>query len=104
MSLWIQETFVDVDKQARFGESDVYETRHETLGDLYRSCRAEYGRCTSRVYIDQEDGTPKGIGWVFLSRQAYDDDPKSTYLREVWVTVHEGPPRTVYQYHEGVSA
>lgn len=60
------------------------------MGAIYRYARAEYGRCTGRVYVDSEGGPPKAIGWCFVSRDAYDDHRgpgEPTYLREAWITV-----------------
>lgn len=46
------------------------------------------------------------IGWVFVSRQRYGDDPgykgpdgKVGYLREAWVTVHTAPDTVVRTPH-----
>lgn len=96
-NLWVKETFVNASKGCQFGDSDVYETCHETMGSLYRAMVKEYGRCTSKVYIDTEEGS-KHIGWVFISRCKYEDS-KDTYLREVWASVHTGPPTRTMEYH-----
>ena len=87
-NLMIRETFVNVTKGRRFNETAPYETFTSDRGELYRHLRREYGRCTSRVYVDDANG-PRPVGWVFLSRQKYDDERGVTYLREVWVEVCE---------------
>jgi hypothetical protein len=102
MSLFVQESFVNKTKGGLIGESDVYETRFDTLSELYHFCLREYGRCTGKVRIDRTDGTVLDIGWVFEKSEWYEDLPKERYLREVWVTVHDEPPtKTIkYQYHD----
>lgn len=109
--LYISETFINQTEGYRFGESGVYETYFEDdeIGKLFRSLQQEYGRCTSKVYIDTDEGT-KQIGWVFEKRMEYEDSrPRyddygrrqkpDTYIREVWVTVHEAPPTKTTEYH-----
>jgi hypothetical protein len=100
-NLLISETYINLDKGYRFGDSDVYETFTSDRGELYRSLVREFGRCTGKVYIDRENQTPQAIGWVFVKRMQY-DDCNETYLREVWVTVHERKPevKTTHFYAE----
>jgi len=105
MSLYVQESFVNKTEGYRIGESDVYETRFDTPSDLYRSCLREYGRCTGKVYVTRMDGATEEnlhVGWTFLRSEGYEDDPEKRYLREVWVTVHDGPPErsTSYRYRD----
>ncbi len=101
-NLWVQESWLEVrgEKRLGIGDSDVYESGMETPGEIYKYAMKEYGRCTSKVYIDTK-GKPKHIGWVFLKRTRYQDS-KDTYLQETWITVHDGPPiKTIeYKYHE----
>lgn len=97
MALFISEVYEDGDKGGIYGESGVYETGFDSPGDLFRSCRREWGRCAGSVYIDLTDGTTRRIGWVFEKRVNYEDSgrygrPPKTYLRRVWVTVHERSP------------
>ena len=97
--LYVSETFINRTEGHRFSESEPCETFTDSPGELFRSMREEYGRCIGKVYIDK--GT-RAIGWVFEKRMAYEDDSRTTYLREVWVTVHDAEPtRSVeYHYHE----
>lgn len=97
MGIFCQETYLNRTENHGIGESDVYETFAETPGELYRAMVAEYGRCIGRVYVDSADG-PKAIGWVFVKRMRYEDSPE-TYLREVWVTLHERMPETQTTVH-----
>lgn len=86
----IQETYINATEGHGIGESDEYEPFTNNPGELFRALRKEYGRCVSRVYVDApEGGLPIVVGWVFVGRQKYEDDPKQTYLREVWVTCLE---------------
>jgi hypothetical protein len=96
-NLYVQETFVNKTEGYQFGESDVYESGYDDKGKLYRALRRKYGRCVSRVYVDSSQGA-KSIGWVFVKRDKYDDTGDS-YLREVWVTLHDAPPTKTIEYH-----
>lgn len=96
--LWVSESFINLDQNSRFGETEPYESSTDDPGELFRSCAKEYGRCTGKVYIDTKNGKTLAIGWVFLGRDKYQDCNKS-YLREVWVTLHDGPPMHTMQYH-----
>ena len=57
-----------------------------TTGELYRESVREYGRCTSKVYVDRDDGAPEHVGWFFVKREQYDGSSE-TYLRGAWVTL-----------------
>jgi hypothetical protein len=94
MGLLISETYVNRTEGYNNGDSGVYESRYETLGELYKGLRAMYGRCTGRVYIDKKDGIAQAIGWVFVKRMKY-EDTGGPYLQETWVSVHEKMPETV---------
>lgn len=109
-NLWIEETYINQTKGYQFGSTGVYETWTDDKGKLFRSLQKEYGRCVSRVYRDTDEGT-KSIGWVFEKRMEYDDGPypryddygnrvkPDTYVREVWVTLHQAPPTKTIEYH-----
>ena len=47
-----------------------------------------------KVYVGE--GTP--VGWVFQKKTEY-TDCSETYLREVWVTLHEKLPERTVKYH-----
>lgn len=77
-------TYVDATRHCQYGtEERVVET---TTG-LYQALRKEFGRCAGKAHVDSRDGRTKHVGWVFVARVPYDDTPKETYLREVWVTL-----------------
>lgn len=103
-NLYVKETFVNRTKNAIFGESDIYESFTGDTKRLFRDLQKEYGRCTSKMYMDTPNGETKQIGWVFEKVMPYEDarSKDDTYLREVWVEVHDAEPtRTVkYHYHE----
>jgi hypothetical protein len=98
--LWISEAFIDRTRNARYGDREPYETRFDSAGELYRWLVKEYGRCTGKVYVDVADRS-RQVGWVFISRQPYEDRRTQMYLREVWVTLHDGPDivTRTEQYH-----
>ncbi len=89
---WIRETFVNVDRDAIFGQGDWIETSSYTLGDLYRSLRAEYGACTGKQYSERVGKPDVQSGWVFRKRMKYEDS-NDTYIREVWVSVSTTAPQ-----------
>ena len=93
VALYVEENFVDRTRDIRFGDSGVYESCYDDVGALYRAMQREYGRCTGRVYVDQPNCEPKAVGWVFVKRDKYENSGE-TYLREVWITVHERKPET----------
>ena len=83
--LQVQETYVNESEGYIFGESDWYEPYTNDRGHLFRAMQREYGRCVSKMYRDEIDGQPSVIGWVFSKRMPYEDNPRQTYVREVWV-------------------
>ena len=93
MNLWAQEDYVDASGGCRLGNTEPYETFTDNEGQLFREFRNLYGRCISKVYVDE-----KAIGWVFQSRVPYSDSA-DRYIREVWVTLHDGPPKHAVKYH-----
>ena len=76
------------------GESDVYETKYDTAGALFRGLQKDAGRCVGRIYHD--DHGP--IGWVFEKKTEYEDTGEP-YLLETWVTVHTALPTRTVKYH-----
>ena len=97
MSLYAQHDCVNLTEGYRLGESEVYETCCDSLGELFRAMRAEYGRCTGKVGVMSQGGG-RPVGWIFLKRQKYDDSDE-TFLQETWVTVHASPPTKIIEYH-----
>ena len=95
--LYVQESFVNATEGYRFGDSDVYETFTDDPGELYRTMQREYGRCISKIYVGRPGG-PIAVGWVFVKRNKYEDSDE-TYLREVWVTVHDAPDTIKRERH-----
>lgn len=93
MPLQYRETYVNETRGHSFGQSPWLDY-NGTKGDLFRSCRSEYGRATS-MYADLKDGRTIKTGWVFSKRMEYEDAHRisdrseRTYIREVWVEVRE---------------
>lgn len=96
-NLLIQETFANATENYIGHETEVYETRFSDVKALYKSLTSEYGRCTSKMYIDSAAGESKAIGWVFEKRVKYDDS-KETFIQQVWVSVHTATPKKSIQY------
>lgn len=92
MGYHIQETHVNRTKGYRYHESNVTETHIETLGELFKQCQKEFGRCEGKIFVDTAVQTePRQVGWVFVRSKLYDDgrasNPDDWYIQEVWVTV-----------------
>ena len=88
--LWVSEEAVDMTREIRFGEPSIQKAFTDDVGQLFRYCQKEFGRCVSKVYITtkNEDGVP--VGWVFQKRTEYHRSSK-TFLQETWVTLFQGP-------------
>jgi len=56
----------------------------KTPSGVYKAALGEYGRCISKMYIDDKDGKTKHIGWVFEKKCQYEDTNES-YIQETWV-------------------
>ena len=87
------------------GDSGVYETGFDNIEDLFAACVEEHGEFTGDIFIDDKDGKPVRVGWVFTrdtDNPEFDpDDPEMglhTLHVETWVTVHSAPPTTVVKY------
>lgn len=79
-----------------FSEYDTPLTEHDAglildedgrviMGELYRTGRDEYGRCTGKIYVDTDDGV-RHVGYVFIQRNHYEDTGEP-YTRETWVAL-----------------
>lgn len=97
-NLLCEEATANATEGYRIGDSGVYETWCETVGELYRASVKEHGRCTGKVYIDSTDGPSVAIGWVFVKRDRYEDTGEP-FLRETWVTVHDAQPTRTTEHH-----
>jgi hypothetical protein len=94
----IQEEYVNATEGRRMGSDEPYVPFTENIGELFRRCQKEYGRCTGHVYIDKKDGQTQAIGWVFERTEKYENTQKP-YLRQVWVTLHDAPVTITHQPH-----
>lgn len=111
MGLYVEVAYVAEDaasgERYHLGEDAITETGFDTPGELFRALAGRermysyraLGRCTGKVYVDGPDGEPVQVGWVFVSREKYEDEPSRTYLREAWATVHTAPPTVTRTYH-----
>ena len=68
----VQEEFVNETQGNFIGKNDPYEPFTDNVKKLFRSYQREYGRCTSKAYID-ENGESKAIGWVFSKKMKSED-------------------------------
>ncbi len=85
-------SFVNKTKGYIFSQEPFEQTAATSRGKLFRQLQKEFGRCVSKIYVDQTDGTIKQIGWTFERMEEYSDNRGSRrdkYVREVWVEVVE---------------
>lgn len=97
-NLFASEVYLNATEGRGIGESGVYETFADTPGELYRAYVKEYGRCVGKVYVDLPNAPATPVGWVFQGRDKYEDTGE-TYLREVWVTLHDAPDTVTREHH-----
>jgi len=99
MSLLIEEHWINASKGCGIGDSGIYESYFTSPGEAYRQCQKLYGRCVSKVYVDEPGtGLIKAVGWVFQQRIEYEDCNES-YIRETWITLHEKMPDKTITHH-----
>jgi hypothetical protein len=100
---WVKEDLINETAGHSFGGSDWYETSEDSLGSLFKDFQREYGRCTSRMYVDRDNGpwdgprTPIQVGWVFAKKMVYEDAERpyrefDYYTREAWIQVSTTKP------------
>lgn len=82
--LYTKETYVNKTEGNQVWETEICETIHEEVGSLFASCKKDFGRAVSKMYV----GEGEQIGWVFEKKVPYEDS-KETYIQEVWVGVFE---------------
>jgi len=85
-NLIIQETYIDKTGNFIIGETEEYESFTDDIGKLFKVLQKEYGKCVSKVYIDDKKGNAKQRGWVFEKKEQY-TDVEEYYINETWVTV-----------------
>lgn len=63
-------------------------------GEFYRFCSREFGRCVSKMFVDDANGEAIHVGYVFQKRERYEDtgDP---FVRETWVGFVTKTPPTI---------
>lgn len=96
-NILIQESWIDVTRNLMLGDSDVYESAYDNVGELYRVLVKEHGRCIGKIFVEENDRI-KHIGWEFQKRRKYTDTNES-YLAETIVTLHTAEPTKTVEYH-----
>ena len=84
----IKTTHLDADSQCIYSEYDtpIEKTDINNLTDLYHFGVKEYGKCISKMHVDDKEGNAKHIGYVFHKKQHYEDS-KGSYLMETWLSM-----------------
>jgi len=93
MSYKIQESYVNRTKGYHYEDSAITETYIESLGELFKRCQVEFGRCEGKIFIEGiSQSEPLQVGWIFVRSREYEGlgryyEGDRTYIQEVWVTV-----------------
>ena len=95
--IYAQEQWINATEGYSSGDSGVYETFTDSIGELFRSCQHEHGRCISSMYMETKNKNPERIGWVFEKKRKY-TDTNEKYLCETWVSLHKSEPVTTTKY------
>jgi hypothetical protein len=77
----------------------VEDSTINNLTDLYKFGLKEYGKCTSKIYIDGKEGKVKHIGYVFLKKSKY-EDCNEYFLMETWLTLEHYIETVEREYKE----
>ena len=85
----ISETYVNATEGYQLGDSGEYEPFTQNIGELFRSCQKQFGKCISKLFI----GEGRQMGWVFQKLTQY-EDCKEKYLQETWVSLLERASET----------
>ena len=56
----------------------------ENEKDVYHAAKKEYGKCISKVYINNSVGKAQHIGWSFQKKCKY-DDTNDEYIQTAWI-------------------
>ena len=95
--MFVQETWINKTEGYTSGDSDLYEPFTDNIKQLFKALQREYGKCISKVYVDQDKDTMP-VGWVFEKSKRY-DDCKQSYILQTWVTLHQSKPTKTIEYH-----
>ena len=84
----IKTTHINRDKNCTSGENSLpaEDSFIDNLSDLYKFGLKEYGRCTSKIYIDRDKDSTVHIGYVFIQRLKYDDS-NEYFINETWLSL-----------------
>ena len=97
--IWLKEVTINKTEYYRLGESGVYESCHNNVGELFKSLKKLYGKCVSNLYMEvAATKHGKKIGWVFEKRKKYDNS-RDTFLCETWISLHEKPDTVTVEEH-----
>lgn len=112
-ALWCVETSVHIEqagqeneKGAILGIGEPYQTAYAKVGDLYRACLKQHGRCLGYMMVDV-DNISHRVGWTFRRRPTVEEMYGHSYgrekqrvpphtLLETWVEVFRSPPKQVW--------
>ncbi len=65
---------------------NIEDTTINNLKELYRFGLKKYGRCISKIYIDNKEGKASHIGYVFIKKLKY-EDCNEYFLSETWISL-----------------
>ncbi len=97
----ITETAVNKTEDYIIGESSlpIEDSTITNLQELYEHGLSEYGRCTSKIFVDGPffRSPRKHIGYTFEKRVKYTDS-EDTYLQEMWLAIEHYTETVTREY------
>ena len=84
----IKTTHINKDQNCVTSEYDypLEDSIIDNLKDLYHFGLKEYGKCISKIYIDDKQGNPSHIGYMFVKKMKY-EDCNEYFLCETWLSL-----------------
>jgi len=72
----------------------------ETVSDVFREAKKQYGKCMSKIYVDTENSIQVS-GWVFEKKVKY-ADCNDKYIQRAWIEpLIKVIEKTEYHYASG---
>jgi len=85
------------EEKCLIGDPEMYEPFTENIGLLFKDLQKDFGRCVSKMYVDDSEGNSHHVGWVFQKRCKY-EDTKEMFTLETWISLHEDWPSRTYNH------
>ena len=97
--MWVQIDRVNETDGYSLGDSTWEDAGTDNVGEIFRHCQREFGRCTSKLYIDHTiTGVAQPIGWTFEKQERY-EDTHEPFILSTWAALHKEKPTLIYHHH-----